>query len=118
MAFNKHEDGYAAVWKGKTEKAPATAVGEKCPSIVVCLFCLARGFRGRVEGLQKMNIKKDNTKIGQDITSGNFLWQSLQNALEELGRRERSKISPFSLGLFFCWVWVALLSCTSPHLSL
>ena len=22
MAFNKHEDGYAAVWKGKTEKAP------------------------------------------------------------------------------------------------
>uniref|UniRef100_A0A8C3JKC8 Immunoglobulin superfamily DCC subclass member 4 n=1 Tax=Calidris pygmaea TaxID=425635 RepID=A0A8C3JKC8_9CHAR len=26
VAFNKHEDGYAAVWKGKTEKAPATAV--------------------------------------------------------------------------------------------
>ncbi|NXL89055.1 IGDC4 protein, partial [Alectura lathami] len=25
VAFNKHEDGYAAVWKGKTEKAPATA---------------------------------------------------------------------------------------------
>ncbi|PNI74343.1 IGDCC4 isoform 2 [Pan troglodytes] len=23
VAFNKHEDGYAAVWKGKTEKAPA-----------------------------------------------------------------------------------------------
>ncbi|XP_012892554.1 PREDICTED: immunoglobulin superfamily DCC subclass member 4-like, partial [Dipodomys ordii] len=22
VAFNKHEDGYAAVWKGKTEKAP------------------------------------------------------------------------------------------------
>ncbi|XP_063099357.1 immunoglobulin superfamily DCC subclass member 4 isoform X2 [Cavia porcellus] len=22
LAFNKHEDGYAAVWKGKTEKAP------------------------------------------------------------------------------------------------
>lgn len=31
VAFNKHEDGYAAVWKGKTEKAPATAVGEECP---------------------------------------------------------------------------------------
>uniref|UniRef100_A0A8B9TGU8 Immunoglobulin superfamily DCC subclass member 4 n=1 Tax=Anas platyrhynchos TaxID=8839 RepID=A0A8B9TGU8_ANAPL len=26
VAFNKHEDGYAAVWKGKTEKAPAAAV--------------------------------------------------------------------------------------------
>uniref|UniRef100_A0A674IS01 Immunoglobulin superfamily DCC subclass member 4 n=1 Tax=Terrapene triunguis TaxID=2587831 RepID=A0A674IS01_9SAUR len=26
VAFNKHEDGYAAVWKGKTEKAPVTAV--------------------------------------------------------------------------------------------
>ncbi|XP_071424724.1 immunoglobulin superfamily DCC subclass member 4 isoform X1 [Pithys albifrons albifrons] len=26
VAFNRHEDGYAAVWKGKTEKAPATAV--------------------------------------------------------------------------------------------
>uniref|UniRef100_A0A8D0GYA7 Immunoglobulin superfamily DCC subclass member 4 n=1 Tax=Sphenodon punctatus TaxID=8508 RepID=A0A8D0GYA7_SPHPU len=26
VAFNKHEDGYAAVWKGKTEKAPAPAV--------------------------------------------------------------------------------------------
>ncbi|CAM5087582.1 unnamed protein product [Natator depressus] len=26
VAFSKHEDGYAAVWKGKTEKAPATAV--------------------------------------------------------------------------------------------
>lgn len=38
VAFNKHEDGYAAVWKGKTEKAPATAVGEKCPSIVVSLL--------------------------------------------------------------------------------
>ncbi|XP_059570531.1 immunoglobulin superfamily DCC subclass member 4 isoform X1 [Alligator mississippiensis] len=25
VAFNKHEDGYAAVWKGKTEKAPVTA---------------------------------------------------------------------------------------------
>ncbi|XP_020838846.1 immunoglobulin superfamily DCC subclass member 4 isoform X2 [Phascolarctos cinereus] len=23
VAFNKHEDGYAAVWKGKTERAPA-----------------------------------------------------------------------------------------------
>lgn len=72
VAFNKHEDGYAAVWKGKTEKAPATAVGEKCPSVVVCLFCLARGFRGRVRGitedLQKLNFKKDNTKIGKVIT--------------------------------------------------
>ncbi|XP_073160444.1 immunoglobulin superfamily DCC subclass member 4 isoform X5 [Lepidochelys kempii] len=26
VAFSKHEDGYAAVWKGKTEKASATAV--------------------------------------------------------------------------------------------
>ncbi|XP_067411664.1 immunoglobulin superfamily DCC subclass member 4 isoform X2 [Emydura macquarii macquarii] len=26
VAFNKHEDGYAAVWKGKTEKPPVTAV--------------------------------------------------------------------------------------------
>ncbi|XP_050823418.1 immunoglobulin superfamily DCC subclass member 4 isoform X2 [Gopherus flavomarginatus] len=26
VAFNKHEDGYAAVWKGKTEKALVTAV--------------------------------------------------------------------------------------------
>ncbi|XP_074862789.1 immunoglobulin superfamily DCC subclass member 4 isoform X3 [Carettochelys insculpta] len=26
VAFNKHEDGYAAIWKGKTEKAPVTAV--------------------------------------------------------------------------------------------
>ncbi|XP_061451564.1 immunoglobulin superfamily DCC subclass member 4 isoform X2 [Rhineura floridana] len=25
VAFNKHEDGYAAVWKGKTERAPVTA---------------------------------------------------------------------------------------------
>lgn len=66
MAFNKHEDGYAAVWKGKTEKAPATAVGEECPSFVVCLFCLACGFKGRVEEkLQKMNLKKDNTKMGK-----------------------------------------------------
>ncbi|XP_078237019.1 immunoglobulin superfamily DCC subclass member 4 isoform X2 [Pogona vitticeps] len=24
VAFNKHEDGYAAVWKGKTERAPVT----------------------------------------------------------------------------------------------
>lgn len=31
MAFNKHEDGYAAVWKGKTEKAPVTAAGKKEP---------------------------------------------------------------------------------------
>lgn len=27
MAFNKHEDGYAAVWKGKTEKAPTPGEG-------------------------------------------------------------------------------------------
>ncbi|XP_053128876.1 immunoglobulin superfamily DCC subclass member 4 isoform X2 [Hemicordylus capensis] len=26
VAFNKHEDGYAAVWKGKTERAPVAAV--------------------------------------------------------------------------------------------
>uniref|UniRef100_A0A8C8SWK6 Immunoglobulin superfamily DCC subclass member 4 n=1 Tax=Pelusios castaneus TaxID=367368 RepID=A0A8C8SWK6_9SAUR len=26
VAFNKHEDGYAAVWKGKTEKLPVMAV--------------------------------------------------------------------------------------------
>ncbi|KAL8197437.1 UNVERIFIED_CONTAM: Immunoglobulin superfamily DCC subclass member 4 [Gekko kuhli] len=25
VAFNKHEDGYAAVWKGKTERAPVTS---------------------------------------------------------------------------------------------
>ncbi|XP_063169911.1 immunoglobulin superfamily DCC subclass member 4 [Candoia aspera] len=25
VAFNKHEDGYAAVWKGRTERAPVTA---------------------------------------------------------------------------------------------
>ncbi|XP_062998506.1 immunoglobulin superfamily DCC subclass member 4 isoform X2 [Elgaria multicarinata webbii] len=25
VAFNKHENGYAAVWKGKTERAPVTA---------------------------------------------------------------------------------------------
>ncbi|XP_060611593.2 immunoglobulin superfamily DCC subclass member 4 [Anolis sagrei] len=25
VAFNKHEDGYAAIWKGKTERAPAAA---------------------------------------------------------------------------------------------
>lgn len=64
VAFNKHEDGYAAVWKGKTEKAPATAVGEECPSFVVCLF-LACGFRGKSwEGkLQRMNLEKDN-KMG------------------------------------------------------
>lgn len=65
VAFNKHEDGYAAVWKGKTEKAPATAVGEECLSFVVCLF-LASSFRGRVEGkLQKMNLEKGNKKIGE-----------------------------------------------------
>lgn len=64
MAFNKHEDGYAAVWKGKTEKAPATAVGEKCPSVVVSLLL----GRGGVEGLQRMNFKKDYTKIGKVIT--------------------------------------------------
>lgn len=51
VAFNKHEDGYAAVWKGKTEKAPAAAVGEERPSFVVCLFCLACGFKRRVEVL-------------------------------------------------------------------
>lgn len=63
MAFNKHEDGYAAVWKGKTEKAPATAVGEECPSFVVCLFCLACAFKGRAEvKLWKMNLK-DNMKM-------------------------------------------------------
>lgn len=28
VAFNKHEDGYAAVWKGKTEKAPTPGDGE------------------------------------------------------------------------------------------
>ena len=28
VAFNKHEDGYAAVWKGKTEKAPTPGEGE------------------------------------------------------------------------------------------
>lgn len=27
VAFNKHEDGYAAVWKGKTEKAPTPGEG-------------------------------------------------------------------------------------------
>lgn len=64
VAFNKHEDGYAAVWKGKTEKAPATAVGEECPSFVVCLFWSAFGFRGRVK-LQKMNLKRGNIKMGK-----------------------------------------------------
>lgn len=71
MAFNKHEDGYAAVWKGKTEKAPAAAVGEECPSFVVCLFCLACGFIGGVEiNLQKLNFKKDNTKTGKVTVKG------------------------------------------------
>ncbi|XP_066491468.1 immunoglobulin superfamily DCC subclass member 4 [Tiliqua scincoides] len=42
VAFNKHEDGYAAVWKGKTERAPATAVdppaqkGPPLPPAHVC----------------------------------------------------------------------------------
>lgn len=56
MAFNKHEDGYAAVWKGKTEKAPAAAVGEECP--VRCLSLLfgtwlQRKGTGTEEGLQE-----------------------------------------------------------------
>jgi len=64
VAFNKHEDGYAAVWKGKTEKAPAAAVGEECPSFVVCLFCLARGFRGGVD-VKSQEMKRDNAKRGK-----------------------------------------------------
>ncbi|KAJ6662850.1 hypothetical protein lerEdw1_011054 [Lerista edwardsae] len=35
VAFNKHKDGYAAVWKGKTERAPAAAVG-RCPDTPRC----------------------------------------------------------------------------------
>lgn len=96
VAFNKHEDGYAAVWKGKTEKAPATAVGEECPSFVVYRFCLACGFKGRVEvKLQKMNLKKDNMKMGKVPVWGNSLWQSLQIALEELSwEGEKEAIYP------------------------
>lgn len=67
MAFNKHEDGYAAVWKGKTEKAPATAVGEECPLFVVCLFCLACGFKSKVE-LQKKDFRRDISKTQEDPT--------------------------------------------------
>lgn len=29
VAFNKQEDGYAAVWKGKTEKAPTPGEGRQ-----------------------------------------------------------------------------------------
>lgn len=67
MAFNKHEDGYAAVWKGKTEKAPATAVGEECALLVVCLFCLACGFKRKVK-LQKKDFKRDFSKTREDPT--------------------------------------------------
>lgn len=42
MAFNKHEDGYAAVWKGKTEKAPTPGEelgkrGRRAQSAGLCL---------------------------------------------------------------------------------
>lgn len=56
VAFNKHEDGYAAVWKGKTEKAPAAAVGEECPICCLSLLFgtwLQRKDTGTEEGLQQ-----------------------------------------------------------------
>lgn len=51
VAFNKHEDGYAAVWKGKTEKAPATAVG-RCPD-VFALFLFMDDFHNEAREVRQ-----------------------------------------------------------------
>lgn len=60
VAFNKHEDGYAAVWKGKTEKAPAAAVGEECP---ICCLSLLFGFKGEVRVQKDFN--RHSAKTGK-----------------------------------------------------
>lgn len=43
MAFNKHEDGYAAVWKGKTEKAPTPGEGVSVKGFVCSFLRLSSG---------------------------------------------------------------------------
>lgn len=43
MAFNKHEDGYAAVWKGKTEKAPTPGEGGQTKGSVCDFLSLSSG---------------------------------------------------------------------------
>lgn len=94
MAFNKHEDGYAAVWKGKTEKAPATAVGEKCPSVVVSLL-LGMWLQRKGRGITGDELQKGRYQYREDHNIRELPLTVFAKCIGRIGKERKEQNIPF-----------------------